>query len=67
MKKAKIKAIAIDRGIRVNTKSTKESMIRDIQLQEGSSQCFNSSTSEPCSEIKCLWFSDCKTGRLRYV
>ena len=67
MKKAKIRRIAIERGVKVNTKSTKESMVRDMQSQEGSVQCFNGSTSEPCIEINCLWFSDCKTGRHMYV
>lgn len=56
MKIQQVREIAKTRGIDTNANRKKMDIIRDIQISEGYSPCFN--TKDSCME-DCLWKKDC--------
>ncbi|HYA15379.1 MAG TPA: hypothetical protein VEF33_13675 [Syntrophales bacterium] len=56
MKIQEVREIAKKRGIDAGNGRKKQDIIRDIQVSEGYSPCFN--TKESCAE-DCLWKKDC--------
>ena len=38
---------------------TKEQLIRDLQVHEGNTACFNTDVSD-CSQSGCTWFGECQ-------
>ncbi|WP_321371185.1 SAP domain-containing protein [uncultured Desulfuromusa sp.] len=58
MNMTEVKAVAKDRGVKPG-KMKKEVLIRRIQEIEGNPQCFNTSFSEQCGQIECIWRNDC--------
>jgi hypothetical protein len=56
MKMQEVCAIARTWGVDVRIGRTKQAIIRDIQIREGYSPCYQ--TKETCQE-NCLWKPDC--------
>ncbi len=56
MKMQEVRAIAQKWGIDVRIGRTKQAIIRDIQMKEGYSPCYQ--TKDACEEM-CLWKPDC--------
>ncbi|MEW6108336.1 MAG: Rho termination factor N-terminal domain-containing protein [Nitrospirota bacterium] len=53
-----IKEIAKRNGIKT-VKMKKDEIIRSIQRAEGNFDCFGTAVSGECSQVDCLWRSDC--------
>ncbi|MBF0278831.1 MAG: SAP domain-containing protein [SAR324 cluster bacterium] len=57
---AEIQKIALDRGMKLQSKKqTKKDLIRAIQRDEGSLECYATQQSELCGQENCLWRKDC--------
>ena len=56
MKMQDVRAIAKKWGVDVKIGRTKQVVIREIQVKEGYSPCYQ--TKEACAEV-CLWKEDC--------
>ncbi|HLA26374.1 MAG TPA: hypothetical protein VJZ49_00605 [Syntrophales bacterium] len=57
MKMGEIKEIAKKRGISFKIGFSKQYLIREIQIREGYTPCFQ--TRSACEQKDCLWFGDC--------
>jgi hypothetical protein len=54
----KIKKIAKTKGVKVGNMK-KENIIKSIQRTEGNLDCFGTARSGECSQVDCLWRTDC--------
>jgi hypothetical protein len=61
MKMQMVWEIAKERGVPFKVGVTKGDLIREIQVREGYSPCFQ--TREMCDENPCLWREDCLPKR----
>jgi hypothetical protein len=59
MKIQDIKDIAKEKGINDGIMN-KTDLIIAIQIVEGHEACFATSSAQICSQLNCLWSSDCK-------
>jgi hypothetical protein len=57
MKMGEVKEIAKKRGIPFKVGFSKQHLIREIQIREGYTPCFQ--TRSACEQKNCLWISDC--------
>jgi hypothetical protein len=57
----KIREIAEAKGVPAGDMNSTD-LIRAIQRAEGYSDCYGSSRSSDCQEMKCLWRQDCLKG-----
>jgi len=53
-----IKEIAKAKGVKVGNMK-KENIIKSIQVAEGNYNCFGTARSGECSQVDCLWRTDC--------
>lgn len=63
MKIQEIREIAKARGVDIRTRSSKQDIIRTIQVSEGNSPCFR--TDDSCDN-DCLWKEDCTNHKHKY-
>jgi hypothetical protein len=56
MKMQEVRVIAQKWGVDIRIGRTKQAIIRDIQIKEGYSPCYQ--TKDACEEV-CLWKPDC--------
>lgn len=59
MNMTEIRTIAKDRGLNCG-KMNKTELVRSMQQQEGSAQCFNTGQVSSCGQDQCLWIADCR-------
>ena len=59
MKMNELRMIAKNRGIDTRIGRSKQDIIREIQLKEGNTVCFNRAENHSCSQEKCWWRQDC--------
>lgn len=60
MRLSEVERMAKDKGIKNTWKYLKKELIRQIQRQEGSIECFGAARGG-CSQLNCCWRSDCLT------
>lgn len=53
-----IREIAKEKGIKTGNMK-KEELIRSIQRSEGNFDCFGTAIGGACSQMDCLWRTDC--------
>jgi len=53
-----IKEIAKAKGVKVGNMK-KENIIKSIQRAEGNFDCFGTALLRECSQVDCLWRTDC--------
>ena len=54
-----IREIAKHKGIKSKKKVRKIDLVRAIQLEEGSFDCFATAYDETCDQTECMWREDC--------
>ncbi|HET6421732.1 MAG TPA: SAP domain-containing protein [Geobacteraceae bacterium] len=59
MKMQELREIAKKRGIKT-ANMKKVDIIRNIQREEGNSDCYCSGSADKCDQTKCLWKDDCE-------
>ncbi len=57
-----IQAIARKLGIKV-ARQKKGDLIKEIQLAEGNTDCFDTGFDIDCGEMDCLWRDDCMPAK----
>jgi hypothetical protein len=58
MKMEEVRSIAKSRNINIG-KLSKSELIKSIQTDEGSFNCFGTAASGACDQMNCLWRNDC--------
>lgn len=59
MKMQEIRKIAKDRGLKVDSRTSKINLVRMIQRSEGYNDCFGTEIVKTCGQMNCLWREDC--------